>query len=231
MAVKTKYLIGERYKNNEGNWYTIISFPKDNRRRNIRFDSGYEDCALTCQLRNGKVKDLGVKTYYGVACSGMKNATNHFLFNRWINMIGRCYNKNHCGYKSYGANGITVSDELLNFKNYIDIVEKLPNYKFLLENPEKWDIDKDYKSKNEKIYSKDTICIMKKEKNLELENRTRRIKIQQFTFNNTLVETFESIYEAEKTTGIHRGNISRAIRGKSKTAGGYIWRKYYDTEF
>lgn len=89
-------------------------------------------------------------------------------------MIGRCYNKNHCGYKSYGAKGVRVSDELLNFRNYVDIVEKLPNYKLLLENPKGWDIDKDYKSISSKIYSKDTLCIMKKEKILSWKIKAKR---------------------------------------------------------
>lgn len=161
----------------------------------------------------------------------MDNATDHFLFNRWINMIGRCYNKNHRGYKSYGANGVTVSDELLNFKSYIAILEGLPNYDFLLENPKEWDIDKDYKSKGVKIYSKDTICIMKKTKNIELENESKKVKIQQITLDNELVNTFESITSAENITGISKRNIAKVVNGKAKTAEGYIWRKYFDTEF
>ena len=231
MAYKTKWLINERHCNNTGRWYTITGYPQNNRRRYIKFDSGYECCALITQLKNGKVKDLYEPTYYNIACAGMDYATEHFLFNRWANMIGRCYNENHSGYKSYGAKGVTVSPELLVFKNYVEIVEKLPNYQLLLENPKDWDIDKDYKSKEEKIYSKDTICIMKKYKNIELENESKKIKIQQFTLDNKYVETFESISLAEKITGIHKGNIAKVVRGESKSAGGYIWRKYYDTEF
>jgi len=146
-------------------------------------------------------------------------------------MIGRCYNPKHAGYKFYGAKGVTVSKELLNFKSYVEIIEQLPNYNYLVENPDIWDIDKDYKSSQEKIYSKTTICIMKKEKNIELENRNKKIKIQQFTLDDEFVETFESIWEAEIITGICRGNIARVIRGESHTAGGYKWRKYFDTEF
>lgn len=231
IAIKTRYLVGERYKNNQNRYYTIKSFTDNNRRRNIVFDSGYECCALISQLNSGKVKDLCAPTYYGVASSGMKNASQHFLFNRWINMIGRCYNKKHSGYKSYGANGVVVSKELLNFKTYVDIVQQLPNYKFLVDSPQEWDIDKDYKSNGVKIYSKDTLCIMKKKKNIELENQSKKVKIQQFTLENNLLNTYESIHCAESATGIHRGNIAKVIRGKAKTAGGFIWRKYYDTEF
>ena len=100
-----------------------------------------------------------------------------------------------------------------------------------MEHPEEWDIDKDYKSKDIKIYSKDTLCIMKKMKNIELENHNKKVKIQQFSLDNQLVNTFESISAVEKITKIHRGNIAKVVRGEAKTAGGYIWRKYYDTEF
>ena len=67
--------------------------------------------------------------------------------------------------------------------------------------------------------------------NIELENQSKKIKIQQFTLDNQFVATFESISNAEIITGIHRGNIAKVINGKAKSAGGYIWRKYYDTEF
>lgn len=224
-------MVGERYKNNNGRWYTIMSFTKNNRKRNIEFDSGYKCCASLYQLNSGMVRDFYECTYYGVACLGMSNATNHFLYYRWFNMIGRCYNKKHRGYKSYGAKGIIVSEELLNFSNYVSIVEKLPNYNFLLENPDQWDIDKDYKSNSIKIYSKDTLCIMKKKKNIELENQSKKIKIQQFTNEGKLVNTFESISLAGIETNIDKRNISKCINGNAKTAGGYVWRKYYDTEF
>ena len=231
MADKTKYLIGERHQNKYGDWYTVISYTPNNRRRNIRFDSGYERCVLVSQLNHGMIRDVNTPTYYNIGCAGMENECEHFLFNRWINMLGRCYNPKHSGYNSYGAKSIMVSDELLNFKNYVEIVEQLPNYNYLAADPGSWDIDKDYKSNKEKIYSKDTICIMKKNKNIELENHDKKIKVQQFQKDNILIDTFESICDAEKATGINKRNISKVINGYANTAGGYIWRKYYDTEF
>ena len=37
-------------------------------------------------------------------------------------------------------------------------------------------------------------------------------------------EIFESISDAERKTGISKGNISQVCRGKRKTAGGFHWR-------
>lgn len=38
------------------------------------------------------------------------------------------------------------------------------------------------------------------------------------------IDRFKSIREAEKLTGISRGNISGAIKGRLKTAGGFKWK-------
>lgn len=220
------FKIGERYQNNCKCWYEIIGYSDDPSKRYIKFDSGYECEALTSQLRNGKIKDFGNTTYYGVANVGMKNASTHPLYWRWFNMIGRCYDKNHCQYKSYGAKGITVSDELLTFKNYVEIVSKLDHYEDLLKNPDKWQIDKDAKSGENKIYSKETLSIITKKENIDLENSGKRIVVDMYDMDENLMATFPSINMAEKVTGVQKANISRTIRGESRTAGGYIWREH-----
>lgn len=221
---RTSYLIGEKYKNNNEYSFEIVGYTDDNRRRNIKFDSGYEDIVLVSQIRNGKVRDLNEKTYYGVGCLGMKYATNHWLFTRWLNMVGRCYNPKHSGYKSYGAKGVYVSDELLNFKNYVDFVEHMNNFSEMKNNPLDWDIDKDELSENKKYYGKDTIKIMLSKENLEIENKDKRIPLLQMK-DNIVVAKYNSISEAEVKTGIPRGNIARSVRDEKYKAGGHDWRK------
>lgn len=49
-------------------------------------------------------------------------------------------------------------------------------------------------------------------------------KIQQFTKNGELVNTWENYIELIKKTGFDNGNIYKCINGKIKTAYGYIWR-------
>lgn len=48
--------------------------------------------------------------------------------------------------------------------------------------------------------------------------------VQQLDLNNDLIATFQSLTEAQNQTGVELHNISECCRGKSKTAGGYIWR-------
>lgn len=48
--------------------------------------------------------------------------------------------------------------------------------------------------------------------------------VQQFTKEGMLIQEFASLSEAERVTGTTKHNISQCCRGKSKTAGGYIWK-------
>jgi len=52
----------------------------------------------------------------------------HPLYSRWLSMTQRCTNPNHRQYCDYGARGITICDEFRDFKQYVSIVESLPNY-------------------------------------------------------------------------------------------------------
>lgn len=48
-------------------------------------------------------------------------------------------------------------------------------------------------------------------------------KVNQYDQNNNLLQTFSSISEASKITGITLSSISAVCRGQRKTAGGYKW--------
>jgi hypothetical protein len=47
--------------------------------------------------------------------------------------------------------------------------------------------------------------------------------VVQYTTNNSYINSFFSIKEAERVTGIKSYNISAVCKNKRKTAGGYIW--------
>lgn len=48
--------------------------------------------------------------------------------------------------------------------------------------------------------------------------------VSQFSKDMVLINTFPSIKNAADITGIHKVGISNCCRGKTKTAGGYIWQ-------
>jgi group I intron endonuclease len=63
-----------------------------------------------------------------------------------------------------------------------------------------------------------------------LKNRKKRIvgrNISQYTNKNIFINTFISIADAARQTGLTRRNIQANLSGRNKTAGGFIW-KYND---
>lgn len=56
----------------------------------------------------------------------------------------------------------------------------------------------------------------------EKEARTKGISVFQYTKDGNFVKEYYSIREATRQTGIT--NVGDCIRGKSKTAGGFIWK-------
>ena len=227
MAIKTRYLIGEKFINNIGLEYEIVGYCDSNRRRVIQFKSGFKTDVSTQSIIIGKITDYGSPTIFGVGILGDKKMTKHPLFMRWMNMIGRCYYEKHAQYKSYGGKGVIVEDYLKNFKNYIEFISSLDGYENLIKEPGKYQIDKDILNKGCNNYNRENLKIVLSSENLEEENSRRRFKINMIDLNGNIIRVFNSITEAEQITGIHRGNIARTVRGQSKTAGGYVWERVY----
>ena len=50
------------------------------------------------------------------------------------------------------------------------------------------------------------------------------ISILQFTKDGTLIKEWPSAYEAKRQLGIPQSNICNCLKGRLKSAGGYIWR-------
>lgn len=55
-----------------------------------------------------------------------------------------------------------------------------------------------------------------------------RKQVQQLSKDGQLIATYQSLRAAEEATGIGWTGISANIRGKRKSAGGYIWRTFND---
>ena len=53
---------------------------------------------------------------------------NHPLYARWLSMRQRCLNTSTTNYNRYGGRGITIAEDLLDFKDYTEYISSLPNY-------------------------------------------------------------------------------------------------------
>lgn len=52
-----------------------------------------------------------------------------------------------------------------------------------------------------------------------------KIRVSQWDLAGNKIAEFSSYEEAERTTHILAESIGRVVRGKQKTAGGFIWKK------
>ena len=84
---------------------------------------GKEWECLATTIKNGVTKSCGCFT-----SNSTHNLTKHPLFKTWHNMKNRCYNKNFKQYADYGGRGITVCEEWLDIKNFVDWVDNKSNW-------------------------------------------------------------------------------------------------------
>lgn len=55
--------------------------------------------------------------------------------------------------------------------------------------------------------------------------KSTAVKIEQYDLNNNLLNTFNSILEASKITGVSRRSIMRVCNGEQNSTKGYIWKR------
>lgn len=110
-------------------------------------------------IKKGTIKDRLYPSVYGVGYVGIGefktkiDGKQPIYYKRWKEMISRCYNEKDKEYCAYGALGVRVCDEWLNFQNYA---------KWWLENcpDESFALDKDILEKGNKCYSPDKCCFV-----------------------------------------------------------------------
>ena len=148
----------------------------NNRQFLIKFlNTGYEYKALMQHIQSCSVKDPYYPIAYGVGYIGdvdIQKYKKEYLL--WRRMLSRCYNPKDSSYSFYGKLGVSVSKNWLCFSGFLEDFIKLDGYIHWI-NGEKCDIDKDLKQrnipKNERIYSKDTCCILIREQNVYMANK------------------------------------------------------------
>ena len=230
----TKYLIGERFKNNKGFYYEIVGYcegvPNAHKKRVARFDSGYECVIATPSILTGDITDYGRPTVLGVGY-GVSKVKNRLLYTRWYKMLSRCYDTNSHNYKWYGGNGVYVCDRWLRFENYEKDISSMDNYDNLIKQPSLWNIDKDIIDSNNKCYCPEKCVIVSKydnisetiDRNSNTTSVARSVVVQLDKLGNVL-NTFPSIKRASAETNTSYQGISSCCRGKLKTSGGFIWK-------
>lgn len=167
--------IFEKVFNTRNGSYGQYKITKDlgiiNGRRMVRIKflvTGYETDIRYDNVLNGvSIRDPYYPRTYNVACTGkVQNIKTTYkrIYDRWCNMISRCYNPNAKDYKRYGGIGVKVDPRWLCFENYLHDFYELPVIGHPIPDSYRveYQVDKDYLQmnipKSERVYSKDT-CI------------------------------------------------------------------------
>lgn len=118
-----------------------------------------------------------------------------------------------------------------------DWILSQPNFQELYDNWGKSGYEKDLKPSVDRLkdnlpYTLKNIRLTIWSKNNEKGNSDRRNgvnnktskKVSKYDLNGNFIESFYSIAEAYRKTGIYHSNISDCCNGKRKSAGKYIWK-------
>lgn len=166
---------------------------------------------------------------------------NYRIYNMWIHMIRRCYNKeiheNHPTYKN-----CTVQKELLYLSNFVNWIEQEEYYEDFVKDhsARKWSIDKDILYKGNKEYAIGKIKLVTLSENSSDANnrinhkenaKSLRIPIVAVNIkNNNDIKYYDSMRDAERDIyGFNHSKISSCCQGKRKSHKGYKW--YYLEDF
>lgn len=181
--------------------------------------SGYEFKAKSQVIREGRVTDRLSPTVLGVAMIGdgpYKNTINYKTtkeYKCWIGMIYRCYNTEIETYQWYGAKGVTVCNEWLNFQNFAKWYEE--NHP---KDGKEYQLDKDINSGEVKIYSPETCIFINPNKNNEY-SKAKTFKM--ISPNGDLVE-FYNMAEFCRKHDLTKSCLHAVYKGRRKSHKG--WR-------
>lgn len=153
-----------------GKYYIVDFVGRDESSKKIvriRFmNTGYEYNVYLRAAIRGDVKDYSVS--YQDRKSPSKESPNYddlifkILKGRWKGMMDRCYNPNNYKYGEYGGAGVTVCELWQTLEGYVNSIPSVRNYELFYNNPENYQLDKDYLQQNiptnQRVYSPET-CI------------------------------------------------------------------------
>lgn len=89
-------------------------------------------------------------------------------------MMGRCYNKNNSKYLAYGARGVRVDEKWHKLAGFLDDIDSIDGWDEELFLAGKLRLDKDKKSRDNLLYSKDTCSWISPQENSKYKPSAQR---------------------------------------------------------
>lgn len=108
-----------RYETVNFGFVNIVKYDNHKKVR-VKFENtGFECVAQMSALRVGSVKDRTARNHFGAGYLGVGEYVangSSAAYQKWRDMLSRCYNKDDVAYSYYGGRGVTVCDDWLNFQ-------------------------------------------------------------------------------------------------------------------
>lgn len=174
------YEIGDTIENIKGQKVKIINEEqrvqpsgKKVKYHEVEFlETGFRTFCTIDNFKRGKIKDLYLPTVHGHGIIGDVPEGTKFrgnpIYSVWAGIIARCHD-DLVKSKNKAYKDVTVSERWIYFSNFLEDVEKIPNYELWKEhwsdrkNP--YELDKDILSKDSKVYSLETCMFVHKKWN------------------------------------------------------------------
>lgn len=154
--------VSKTYKSNNCGLFNVIKYTNA-KNVEIKFiDTGATTIASAGEIKRGSVKDRMRPAVYGVGFIGdgshrsRVNGKSSDMYNVWVSMLQRCYSEK-CQKINPTYVGVTVCDEWHNFQNFAEWYSL--NYVIDCH------IDKDIKTKGNKVYSPEGCMFVSQKEN------------------------------------------------------------------
>lgn len=228
-------LIGQVFTNPSGRDYIVTELDpvRKNKRKmyHIEFlDSGYAALADMGDVKKGLIRDRLEPTIYGVACLGYASVKdNKKRYNRWHNIISRCYNRKNTGYHNYGGIGVSVCDRWLRYDLFLEELPYIDGYREDLYNEGILHLDKDIKQLHlpcgERIYSLETCVFVTKKENEQHRVLNEHLK-HSFLATSPDGKFFKvsGMNAFAKEHGLNSSVISGCLKGRYKQHKGWTFK-------
>ena len=194
--------------------------------------TGYSNC------QKGSVKNPYHPSVFGVGMIGLMSDGSKPILDKvdnkdrreyilWHSMLRRCYSDYyHSNFSTYLD--AEVCERWLIYTQFLEDLPLIEGYDYWINHPnEHVSLDKDIKGNGSKLYCLENCKFISNADNVAERNKRCSSK-KVYAINIKTGERtrdFNSMTEASKEIGINKTSISRSIKGKQKTCGGYKWFK------
>lgn len=169
--MKYDYSVGRVFTGNFGN-YKIIEY-KNAREVTVEFEDGYTRKCSSNSLRIGSVKNPNFPTIFGVGYLGegkfsdAKGFSESYTYKLWRHVLGRVFRKEYEAHYS----DCDIDELWLCYNNFAEWCHNQKGFSSFDDKGERFQLDKDFKLKGNRLYSPETCIFLPREINQSIVSR------------------------------------------------------------